>query len=80
MDGVDMSKRHKPKYKIGDCIIGRTSHIGDNFPNETVMIEVESARYDSQNGHWIFCGTLEHIGEYGTIVEIYEWDVIRRLK
>lgn len=70
----------KPKYKIGDIIVGRVDHLGDNLPNETVMIEIESARFEPLNGHWIYCGAVEHTGEYGTKVEIYEWDIARRLK
>lgn len=70
----------KPKYKVTQVIVGRTNHLGDNFPNETVMIEIESARYESTYGHWVYCGTVEHIGEFGTKVEIYEWDVIYRVK
>lgn len=70
----------KPKYNIGQTIWGRTNHLGDNLPNEIVMIEVESARYDSLNGHWIYCGTAEHTGDFGTKVEIYEWDVVGKKK
>lgn len=70
----------KPKYHIGHTIVGRTNHLGDNLPNEVVMIEVESARRDSHYGHWIYCGTVEHTGDFGTKVEIYEWDVIYRFK
>lgn len=69
----------KPKYKIGQCIVGRTNHMGDNYPNKIVMIEVESARYDSLYGHWIYCGSVEHLHPNETLVEIYEHDVERKL-
>lgn len=74
-----MKKHPKPKYKVGDCVVGRTDHLGDNFPNEIVMIEVESARYEWRNGHWIYCGYVQHIGKPDTRVEIYEWDIERKL-
>lgn len=76
-----MSRRPpKPKYAIGQAIVGRTDHTGNNLPNQIVMIEVESARYDSIYGHWIYCGAVEHVGEFGTNVEMYEWDVIYKVE
>ena len=70
----------KPRNKIGQVIWGRTDNIGKNLPNEVVMIEVESARYESKYGHWVYCGIVEHVGEFGTKVEIYDHDIMGTLK
>ena len=75
-----MNKHKKPKYTIGDTIVGRVHHLGENMPGAVVMVEVESARYDSTYGHWIYCGSVEHVGDFGKYVEIYEWDVTERRK
>lgn len=69
----------KPKYKIGQTIIGRTHHLGDVLPNTIVMVAIVSARYESKYGHWIYCGYLEHLHLERTEVEIYEFDVERKL-
>lgn len=75
-----MKNHPKPKYKIGQTIVGRIHHLADNLPNEIVMIEIESARYETKYSHWIYCGTVEHTGDFGTKVEIYEWDIERRYR
>lgn len=69
----------KPKYKVKDIIVGRTDHLGDNLPNTTVMIEIESARHDSIYGHWIYQGSVTTPKNGYVDVEIYEHDVVRSL-
>lgn len=73
-----MKSYPKPLYKLEDKIVGRTHHLGENLPNIIVMVEIDSARYDSIYGHWIYCGTVWHI-DNGVAVEIYEHDVIKKL-
>ncbi len=75
-----MKQPPKPRHKIGDTIIGRTDHLGDNMPNELVMVEIESARYDSRYAHWIYCGTVWHKELEGVNVEIYDYDVTDRFR
>lgn len=74
----------KPKYKVDDCIYGRTDHIGQNLPGEIVMINVDGARYESQYGHWVYVGTVYTIDKNGfeieKIVEMREYDIIGRKK
>lgn len=69
----------KPKYKVKDTIVGRTDHLGKNYPNVIVMIEIESARYDCLYGHWIYQGSVTDPKNGYTDVEIYEYDVERKL-
>ena len=70
----------KPQYKVGTSIYGRTDHIGDNMPNQMVLIQIESARYDSHYGHWIYAGFVENTDGDSTTVEIYDHDVINKVK
>jgi hypothetical protein len=69
-----------PKYKITDTIIGRIDHMAANMPNVTVMIEIESARYDSLYGHWIYQGCVPTSKDGYVNVEIYEHDIVRKLR
>ena len=69
----------KPRYRVGQSIVGRTNHLGENLPNTIVMIEVESARWESQYGHWVYQGSVTMPEEGYTDVEIYDHDVERKL-
>lgn len=73
----------KPRYHVGQVIVGRVHHLGDVMKGETVMVEIDSARYDSLYGHWIYCGSVWHIDNDSQQVEIYESDIeykVRRAK
>lgn len=67
-------KHPKPKYRVGQKIVGRTSN-NSAFPNENVFIEIDSARYETKYGHWIYCGSVWHLDNESTQVEIYEYEV-----
>lgn len=72
----------KPKYRIEQQIVGRTS-TNSKLSNQIFLVEINSARYDTHYGHWIYCGTVWHAedsGDNGIEVEIYEYDVEYRFK
>lgn len=72
----------KPLYRVDQQIVGRTSNTS-NLPNQIFLVNIDSARYDTQYGHWIYCGTAWHKEDsenHGITVEMYEYEVIYKLK
>lgn len=73
---------NKPKYRVDQQIVGRTSN-DSNLSNQIFLVTIDSARYDTHYGHWIYCGTVWHEDDsenHGITVEIYEYEVIYKLK
>lgn len=75
-----MKRYPKPRYRLGQKIVGTVYHLAEKLPSVVVMVEIESARYDTQYGHWIYSGCVYHTEPGGVFVDIYEWDVERKVK